>query len=92
MVFDQIMKPTSPSSITPTVTRRSLATVTAVILSISGLAGQAPTVVDTARLGPQVGTTVPAFAGIDQFGKLHTLASTDGPKGAMLVFFRSADW
>jgi len=35
---------------------------------------------------------VPEFAGVDQFGKRHTLASTYGPKGAMLVFFRSADW
>jgi hypothetical protein len=39
-----------------------------------------------------VGALVPAFSGIDQFGKPHTLASTYGPKGAMLVFFRSADW
>ena len=32
------------------------------------------------------------FTGVDQFGKSHTLASSYGPKGAMLVFFRSADW
>ena len=32
------------------------------------------------------------LTGVDQFGKTHTLPSTYGPKGAMLVFFRSADW
>lgn len=61
-------------------------------LSASGLVSQAPQVIDTAKVGPQVGTVVPAFTGVDQFGKSHTLASTYGPKGAMLVFFRSADW
>jgi hypothetical protein len=39
-----------------------------------------------------VGTVVPAFSGVDQFGKTHTLESSLGAKGAMLVFFRSADW
>lgn len=58
----------------------------------SGLASQAAAAIDTAKLGPQVGAVVPAFTGVDQFGKTHTLASTYGPKGAMLVFFRSADW
>ena len=64
----------------------------AVALVAAGLAGQAPVAVDTSKVGPQVGTVVPAFAGVDQFGRPHTLASTYGPKGAMLVFFRSADW
>lgn len=61
-------------------------------MSASGLVSQAPQVIDTAKVGPQVGAVVPAFAGVDQFGKPHTLASTYGPNGAMLVFFRSADW
>jgi len=61
------------------------------LLSIAALAGQAPPV-DTSKIGPQVGTVVPSFAGTDQFGQPHTLASVMGPKGAMLVFFRSADW
>lgn len=61
-------------------------------LSASGLLSQALPVIDSAKVGPQVGAVVPAFAGVDQFGKPHTLASTYGPKGAMLVFFRSADW
>lgn len=62
------------------------------VVSVATLAGQAPQAVDTTKLGPRVGAVVPAFAGVDQFGKPHTLASAYGPKGAMLVFFRSADW
>lgn len=60
----------------------------------SGLWGRAqqPAPVDTSKIGPQVGATVPAFSGVDQFGKTHTLESSLGAKGAMLVFFRSADW
>jgi hypothetical protein len=43
-------------------------------------------------LGPQVGAPVPAFSGVDQFNRTQTLQSVAGPEGAMLVFFRSADW
>ncbi len=48
--------------------------------------------IDTAKLGPQVGATVPPLSGTDQFGTPQTLASLSGPKGLMLVFSRSADW
>jgi hypothetical protein len=73
-------------------TTRLLGTLAVLALMASGLAGQAPAPIDTSKLGPQVGAVVPAFAGVDQFGKPQTLASIYGPKGAMLVFFRSADW
>ncbi len=43
-------------------------------------------------LGPQVGAVVPAFSGMDQFNRPQTLESVSGPEGAMVVFFRSADW
>jgi hypothetical protein len=46
----------------------------------------------TSKLGPQVGERVPDFSLKDQNGKTRTLQSIMGPKGAMLVFFRSADW
>lgn len=72
--------------------RQNLTLVAAFMMSIAGLAGQAPVAVDTSKIGPQVGATVPAFSGTDQFGTPRTLASSYGPKGAMLVFFRSADW
>ncbi len=44
------------------------------------------------RIGPAVGHMVPDFSGTDQFGRQQTLQSVLGPNGAMLVFFRSADW
>jgi AhpC/TSA family len=42
--------------------------------------------------GPAVGAQAPAFEARDQNGVSHTLASFLGPKGAILVFYRSADW
>jgi hypothetical protein len=53
-------------------------------------AAQAP--VDVGKLGPQVGQTAPAFSGVDQSGRTQTLTSIMGEQGAMLVFYRSADW
>ena len=50
------------------------------------------TPIDVSKLGPQVGERVPDFSLKDQTGKTWTLQSIMGPKGAMLVFFRSADW
>jgi hypothetical protein len=44
------------------------------------------------RTGPEVGHPVPAFSAMDQNGRTQTLKSVMGPNGAMLVFFRSADW
>lgn len=61
------------------------------ILATAAVLAQAPAV-DTSKIGPQIGQTVPPIAGVDQFGKSQTLSSVYGPKGAMLVFFRSADW
>jgi hypothetical protein len=67
------------------------ATFLVVLLSWTiGAAAQAP--VDTSRIGPQLGARVPPIAGVDQFGRSRTLDAVYGPKGAMLVFFRSADW
>jgi hypothetical protein len=48
--------------------------------------------IDLSKLGPQVGQRVPDFALKDQTGKLWTRQSIMGPKGALLVFVRSADW
>ena len=42
--------------------------------------------------GPNVGERLPAFRLSDQNGTTRTLASVAGPKGAMIVFYRSADW
>jgi hypothetical protein len=61
------------------------------LLAAASLAAQAPKI-DTSSIGPQIGQPVPDFTGTDQFGRRHTLASSLGANGAMLVFFRSADW
>ena len=42
--------------------------------------------------GPEVGQKIPDFRAPDQNGKMQDLNSVRGPKGAMVVFFRSADW
>ena len=56
------------------------------------LMGQTRTPIDVSKLGPQVGERAPDFSLKDQNGKTWTLQSIMGPKGAMLVFLRSADW
>lgn len=48
--------------------------------------------VNVQTLGPQVGQRAPDFTLTDQQGVTRTLKSVLGPKGAMIVFFRSADW
>jgi hypothetical protein len=48
--------------------------------------------IDVSKLSPQVGQRAPDFGLKDQHGKLWTRQSIMGPKGAMLVFIRSADW
>jgi len=49
-----------------------------------GLTGQ------PATLRP--GSVIPQFRLPDQNGKLMSLKDIAGPNGAMLVFYRSADW
>jgi len=48
--------------------------------------------VDVATVGPQIGQRAPDFRLPDQQGQPQTLASVAGPKGTMIVFYRSADW
>jgi hypothetical protein len=42
--------------------------------------------------GPDVGSAVHDFAAVDQFGKTQSLRTILGHRGALLVFYRSADW
>jgi hypothetical protein len=70
--------------------RRASTLVLAALLCAGSLAAQGP--VDFSAIGPRVGQRVPGFSGTDQLGRTHTLESLLGAKGAMLVFFRSADW
>jgi PQQ-dependent dehydrogenase (s-GDH family) len=55
-------------------------------------AAAAPALPDVQKLGPQVGDRVPDFALNDHHGQPRTLTSLMGPKGLVLVFYRSADW
>jgi hypothetical protein len=55
-------------------------------LQVAALYGQ------NIKTGPGIGQQVPAFSAVDQHGRVQTLKSIMGPGGAMLVFFRSADW
>ena len=66
----------------------------AILLALLGLLAQPapPSRFDISKAGPQVGQRVPDFSLEDQLGTRRTLSSITGPKGAMLVFFRSADW
>ena len=66
--------------------KRSLIEVAMWILSTTALHGQ------IIKTGPNVGQQVPAFSAQDQEGRNQSLKTIMGPKGAMLVFFRSADW
>ena len=60
---------------------------TAAVLLV-GLSAQ----IDLAKLGPQVGDRAITFTLSDQKGASQTLETVAGPKGTMLVFFRSANW
>jgi hypothetical protein len=77
-----------------------LVSLAALLLSTSGAGdvaggqatGPARVTVDVSKLGPQVGQRLPDFRLPDQTGQVRTLDSIMGPRGAMLVFLRSADW
>lgn len=65
----------------------------AALAAALGARAQEPAgVVDPATLGPQVGQAAPDFSLADQNGRTWTLRSVMGPKGALVVFFRSASW
>lgn len=54
-------------------------------LAAAALAQKIPT-------GPAAGSVIPAFQAPDQNGRVQSLRTIAGPKGALLVFYRSADW
>ena len=86
--------------VSPMPNRISSIVTTAVVWALTSLVAQPtaqqsspqPTLPDVQKLGPQIGARVPDFTLLDQNGQSRTLASLMGPKGLMLVFFRSADW
>jgi hypothetical protein len=62
------------------------------VFFLSAAHAQPASPIDLTRVGPQVGERVPDFEGTDQGGRQRNLTSVLGPKGAMIVIFRSADW
>jgi hypothetical protein len=56
------------------------------LVAVAALYGQ------NIKTGPAAGSPAPEFSAPDQAGRTQTLKSIMGPKGAMLVFYRSADW
>jgi hypothetical protein len=44
------------------------------------------------KTGPAVGSHIPPFEAVDQNGRKQTFETLRGPKGAVLSFYRSADW
>ncbi len=47
---------------------------------------------DDAQMGIEVGARIPEFRAVDQNGKEWDFDALKGPKGAVFVFHRSADW
>jgi AhpC/TSA family len=43
-------------------------------------------------IGLNVGQKAPSFTARDQYGREQSLAAVRGPKGTVVLFFRSADW
>jgi hypothetical protein len=64
----------------------------AVAIWLGGILMAGYVLAQTIKTGPAVGEKVPAFSAQDQEGRPETQQSIVGPRGAMLVFFRSADW
>ncbi len=44
------------------------------------------------KTGPEVGQPIPDFRLPDQFSRKRTFETIRGPQGALIVFYRSADW
>jgi len=70
--------------------RRARASVLGTTLLLAVIVRAQP--IDPQTLGPKVGERAPDFSLPDQHGVTRSLQSTFGPRGAVLVFFRSADW
>jgi hypothetical protein len=73
-----------------------LAALTAVLIALPASAQNFLTDIPEQSLGmvsgPEVGERIPDFEAYDQHGNLVSLADVMGPNGAVVVFYRSADW
>lgn len=60
--------------------------------TLAALAAAVTLAAQVSTIGPKIGQTAPDFSLVDQTGAPRSLKSLLGPNGAVLVFFRSADW
>lgn len=60
--------------------------------TLDGKTIQVTSVQAMASIGLAAGQVAPAFTARDQSGREQTLETLKGPKGTVLLFFRSADW
>lgn len=60
--------------------------------SFAGLSAPAAEKENPPGRGPAIGTKAPTFTLADANGRKTTLADLAGKKGAILLFYRSADW
>ena len=42
--------------------------------------------------GPEIGERIPSIEAVDQHGQRRDFDALAGPNGAMILFYRSADW
>ena len=64
----------------------------ALLLAAGCQENESRAMIDIDELGPQVGERVPDFTLPDQHGNPVSLGSILRPNGALLMFYRSADW
>ena len=63
------------------------------MLALASGQGKPPAVDGVApTIGLDIGQPAPAFALTDQFGHEQSNQTLKGPKGTVILFFRSADW
>jgi cytochrome oxidase Cu insertion factor (SCO1/SenC/PrrC family) len=81
-------------------TFRSLVVLATVTLGVHTLPGAdqerrlhpLPELDQNVKTGPAIGSKIPLFEAVDQNGRRQTFETLRGPKGLVLLFFRSADW
>ncbi len=62
------------------------------LLALAAILSALPALGADVAWGPAIGTAAPGFNLPDQTGQTHTLQSLTGEGGAIVVFYRSADW
>lgn len=64
-------------------------------LAVAALAqnsGRPPRIPENLTTGPEIGERIPHIEAVDQHGQRREFDDIAGPQGAMILFYRSADW